>query len=73
MSKTKKIPTPQEEYEEKVAETVDMITAEDLVEQAGRLYASISTEKVYNHQGQYLRGQYCLKYPEPKAPKAIRW
>ena len=34
MSKTKKIPTPQEEHEEKVAETVDMITAEDLVEQA---------------------------------------
>lgn len=33
MSKTK-IPTPQEEHEEKVAETVDMITAEDLVEQA---------------------------------------
>lgn len=26
--------TPQEEHEEKVAETVDMITAEDLVEQA---------------------------------------
>lgn len=34
MSNTKKIPTPQEEHEEKVAETVDMITAEDLVEQA---------------------------------------
>ena len=33
MSKTK-TPTPQEEHEEKVAETVDMITAEDLVEQA---------------------------------------
>ena len=33
MSK-KKVPTPQEEHEEKVAETVDMITAEDLVEQA---------------------------------------
>lgn len=33
MNKTK-IPTPQEEHEEKVAETVDMITAEDLVEQA---------------------------------------
>ena len=37
MSKTKKIPTPQEEHEEKVAETVDMITAEDLVEQASEL------------------------------------
>ena len=34
MSKTKKIPTPQEEHEEKVDEAVDMITAEDLVEQA---------------------------------------
>ena len=33
MSK-KKVPTPKEEHEEKVAETVDMITAEDLVEQA---------------------------------------
>ena len=33
MSKNK-IPTPQEEHEEKVAETVDMITAEDLVDQA---------------------------------------
>lgn len=33
MSK-KKLPTAQEEHEEKVAETVDMITAEDLVEQA---------------------------------------
>lgn len=32
MSK-KKLPTAQEEHEEKVAETVDMITAEDLVEQ----------------------------------------
>lgn len=30
----KNIKTAQEEYEEKVAETVDMITAEDLVEQA---------------------------------------
>lgn len=29
-----KAPTPQEEYEQKVAETTDMITAEDLVEQA---------------------------------------
>lgn len=29
-----KVLTPQEEHEEKVAETVDMITAEDLVEQA---------------------------------------
>ena len=33
MSK-KKLPTAQEKHEEKVAETVDMITAEDLVEQA---------------------------------------
>ncbi len=33
MSKNR-IPTPQEEHEEKVAETVDMITVEDLVEQA---------------------------------------
>lgn len=33
MSKSK-IPTPQEEHEEKVAEAMDMITAEDLVEQA---------------------------------------
>lgn len=30
----KKLPTPQEEHEEKVAQTADMITAEDLVEQA---------------------------------------
>ncbi len=30
----KKSPTPQEEHEKKVDETVDMITAEDLVEQA---------------------------------------
>ena len=29
-----KVLIPQEEHEEKVAETVDMITAEDLVEQA---------------------------------------
>ena len=29
-----KSPTPQEEHEERIAETVDMITAEDLVEQA---------------------------------------
>lgn len=33
MSKSK-IPTPQEEHEEKVAEAMEMITAEDLVEQA---------------------------------------
>lgn len=33
MSK-KKLSTLKEEYEEKVAETVDMITTEDLVEQA---------------------------------------
>ena len=33
MSKNKVL-TPQEEHEEKVAEAVDMITAEDLVEQA---------------------------------------
>lgn len=33
MSKSK-ILTPQEEHEEKVAEAMDMITAEDLVEQA---------------------------------------
>ena len=32
MSK-KKLPTPQEEHEEKVEQTVNMITAEDLVEQ----------------------------------------
>lgn len=30
----KKLPTPQEEHEEKVAQTTDMITTEDLVEQA---------------------------------------
>ena len=30
---TKKIPSPQEEHEEKVEQTVNMITAEDLVEQ----------------------------------------
>jgi len=30
----KKTPSPQEEYEEKVSKTTDMITAEDLVEQA---------------------------------------
>lgn len=29
-----KIPTPQEEYEKKVEQTMEMITAEDLVEQA---------------------------------------
>ena len=29
-----KTPTPREEHEERIAETVDMITAEDLVEQA---------------------------------------
>lgn len=34
-TKTKKVlPSAQEEYEKKVDETVDMITAEDLVEQA---------------------------------------
>ena len=33
MSK-KKLPTPQEEHEKKVEQTTDMITAEDLVEQA---------------------------------------
>lgn len=30
----RKLPTPQEEHEEKVAKATDMITAEDLVEQA---------------------------------------
>jgi len=30
----KKTPSPQEEHEEKVSKTTDMITAEDLVEQA---------------------------------------
>lgn len=34
MAKTKSLPTAQEEHEEKVAQTTDMITAEDLVEQA---------------------------------------
>lgn len=38
----KKKPTPQEEYEEKVAEAVDMITAEDLVEQV--VYAANAPE-----------------------------
>ncbi len=33
MSK-QKLPTPQEEHEKKVEQTTDMITAEDLVEQA---------------------------------------
>lgn len=36
--KMKKKLTPQEEHEEKVAKTVDMITTEDLVEQA--IYAA---------------------------------
>ena len=34
MANNKKLPTAQEEHEEKVAQTTDMITAEDLVEQA---------------------------------------
>ena len=34
MEKNKRLPTAQEEHEEKVAQTTDMITAEDLVEQA---------------------------------------
>ena len=34
MANNKKLPTVQEEHEEKVAQTTDMITAEDLVEQA---------------------------------------
>ena len=34
MANNKKLPTAQEEHEEKVAQTTDMITAEVLVEQA---------------------------------------
>lgn len=40
--KKKNIDSPQKEYEEKIAETADMITAEDLVEQA--IYAAHAPE-----------------------------
>ena len=42
MANNKKLPTAQEEHEEKVAQTTDMITAEDLVEQA--VYAANAPE-----------------------------
>ena len=42
MANNKKLPTAQEEHEEKVAQTADMITAEDLVEQA--VYAANAPE-----------------------------
>ena len=42
MANNKKLSTAQEEHEEKVAQTADMITAEDLVEQA--VYAANAPE-----------------------------
>jgi len=42
MANNKKLPTAQEEHEEKVAQTTDMLTAEDLVEQA--VYAANAPE-----------------------------